>query len=233
MMNSSGRSGRAGSAALAMALLIGRAGCSSAPPTPETAGAGTLTGDEVTAAAPSSPVAVTSSSPPRAPSASPSPAASSAAEAQTTPSPAPVEVGSSSPEPALRRVAVDREQRHPNGTQMRLTGLAVDERTVKAQVEVINGADRAVTLNLWGEDTAVTDDQGGRYPLLAPEDNTSLEVDAGSSMVGELVFAGRVPEGVSSLELVFNADDGRPADANFAENAFAPRFAFSDLELPA
>ena len=229
--------GRGRSAAVVLAAVVGGVGCSSAPPTAaESVGAVQPTRAEVAAAQPSA----GASAAPAAPSPSPSSAASAASAASASSSSsapsAAASVAAEAPSEAtgaapLRRVQVDQEQRHPNGTQVRLTGLAVDEQTIKAQVEVINGGDQEVVLNMWGEDTAITDDQGGRYPLLAPEDNTDLEVEAGSSMVGELVFAGRVPPEVSSLELVFNAVDGKPADAGFADVAMAPRLAFTDLEL--
>lgn len=122
------------------------------------------------------------------------------------------------------------EDRHPNGTLMRVTGIAFAETSISVDVEVVNGYTEEVQLNSRG--MWLADDAGNGYNFVDPEQNSALAVPSGGTLTGTLVFFGVLDGDATSIRLLvnaFNADDTVNLDTRF-DRSTDPEFSF-DIPL--
>ena len=117
---------------------------------------------------------------------------------------------------------------HPNGVQAQVLGLRFDERSTAVEVSISNGGERAAELNSSGGRSYLVDDLDNRYPLQPPADDPELEIEPGAGVEGELVFAGGIESGASSVELVLNDGGGGSLDDRFST---IPSFRFGPIAL--
>lgn len=96
------------------------------------------------------------------------------------------------------------EQRHPNGSVLRVTSLTVESNAIRLDVQVVNGADRDFGLAAGGAVVSLTDDLGGVYEFLEPANNPDLEIQQRGTLTGELVYFGVLNPAASSLRLQSN-----------------------------
>lgn len=92
------------------------------------------------------------------------------------------------------KIPLDLQVAHPNGVVLQLTSLQSRETETVVGVRVINGDDREVDLNRFNNrDGYIVVESGERLYLSPPSVNTSLAVQPGQTLEGELVFLGRLP----------------------------------------
>lgn len=115
------------------------------------------------------------------------------------------------PAPAVGPLT-DAQVNHPNGSTIRVTGVAFGERTTDVQVEVVNGHRREIRLAGTSAGARLQDPSGRVYPLVPPATNPDLDVPDGQTLRGTLRFAGRVGADVTGLALEFNPDYGGDED---------------------
>ena len=120
------------------------------------------------------------------------------------PAPAPGRNPAAGARPDGPRV-LDVEQRHPNGSVLRVTSLAVEANAIRLGIEVVNGADRDLGLSTGGAVVSLTDDLGGSYEFLEPTDNPDLQIPQRGTLSGELVYFGVLDPDAESLRLQTNA----------------------------
>jgi len=84
---------------------------------------------------------------------------------------------------------------HPNGVVLQLTSIQSRLTETVVGVRVINGRDRSVELNRFNNnrDGYLALDTGERLYLSPPPSNARLNIEAGQTLEGELVFLGRLP----------------------------------------
>lgn len=93
---------------------------------------------------------------------------------------------------------------HPNGVVLQLTSLQSSPTETIIGVRVINGRDRAVELNRFNNSNGyLALDTGEKLYLSPPASNSRLNIEAGQTLEGELVFLGRLPKAQSAV-LVLN-----------------------------
>lgn len=179
-------------------------------------------GDEAAAPAP---VAETSSSSGEAsPSASPS--RSSRASASAQPSAAGGGGGGGG------KATADLDQRHPNGTVLRVLGVTSAGTSTTVEVEAVNGFTKEISLNSKG--IHLVDDLGNSYNFVDPEQNAKLAVPPAGTLTGTLTFLGVLDEEAASLRLLvntFDADDTVDLESEF-DQATAPAFQIDGLPVP-
>ena len=127
---------------------------------------------------------------------------------------------------------LDIQQRHPNGTVLRVLGVTLADTSTSVEVEAINGFTEAIILNDFG--IHLVDDLGNAYNFIEPEQNAELEVAPGAVLSGTLTFLGRIEADASSLRLLvntFEADDTVDLEARF-ELATSPEFQIDDIPIP-
>lgn len=122
--------------------------------------------------------------------------------AATTAAPAPAPSGS------LWRggqaVPLDIQVAHPNGVVLQVISLQSREMDTVVGVRILNGADNEIQLNRFNNRQGyIVVESGERIYISPPAGNTTLAVQPGQSMEGELVFLGRLPQS-SSAVLVLN-----------------------------
>jgi len=100
---------------------------------------------------------------------------------------------------------LDLQVAHPNGVVLQLTSLQSRATETVVGVRVINGRDREILLNRFNNNRHgyIVVDSGERIYLSPPPSNSRLSIQAGQTLVGELVFLGRLPAGQSAI-LVLN-----------------------------
>jgi hypothetical protein len=100
---------------------------------------------------------------------------------------------------------LDAQTAHPNGVVLQLTSIQSRPTDTVVGVRVINGRDRAVELNRFNSnrDGYLALDTGERLYLSPPASNARLNIEAGQTMEGELVFLGRLPPSQTAV-LVLN-----------------------------
>lgn len=135
----------------------------------------------------------------------------------------------------LGEVTIDQTQTHPNGVELTVRSLRVEQNAIFVDIEAFNGAPFDILLAPF-ELAIVVDDTDKRYRYEPPEDNDALNIEPNGTLEGSIAFIGRVGADASSVTVQFNHDqDGeprRPADAEDAHRADAPSFEFADLPLP-
>lgn len=102
-------------------------------------------------------------------------------------------------------VPLDNQTAHPNGVVLQLTSIQSRPTETVVGVRVINGRDRAVELNRFNgnRDGYLALDSGERLYLSPPPSNARLNIEAGQTLEGELVFLGRLPPSQTAV-LVLN-----------------------------
>jgi hypothetical protein len=103
---------------------------------------------------------------------------------------------------------LDLEQRHPNGTVLRVTGISFTQSAMTVSVEAVNGYVEPIKLN--DIDMQLVDDLQNVYNFVPPEQNPDLRVDSGGTLTGDLTFLGRLDREATSLRLVVNSYDVEP-----------------------
>ncbi|WP_052668977.1 hypothetical protein [Nitriliruptor alkaliphilus] len=135
----------------------------------------------------------------------------------------------------LGEVSIDQTQSHPNGVEVTVHSLRVEQDAIFVDIEAFNGAPFEVLLAALDLATVV-DDTGREYRYEPPEDNEALEIEPNGTLEGSIAFIGRVGPDASSVTLRFNyskqGEALQPADAQNADFADAPSFEFADLPLP-
>ena len=77
---------------------------------------------------------------------------------------------------------LDIQQRHPNGTVLKVLGVSVGDTSTAVEVEALNGFTEDIDLNALG--VHLVDDLGNSYNFVEPEQNADLEVARGLSSAG-------------------------------------------------
>lgn len=116
--------------------------------------------------------------------------------------------------------AVDIQAVHPTGAVVQVVSVQAGGDRTRVSIRVINGRDRDITLNSGSEGSYLLTDSGEKLVLLAPPTNANLNVPAGQTLDGVLVFEGVPPRG-GEVVMVLN-ERGSP-DNIFSNN---PRFEF-------
>jgi hypothetical protein len=116
------------------------------------------------------------------------------------------------------------EQRHPNGSLLRLTAIDFAPASTTLAIEAVNGYTQKIELNSRG--VHLRDDVGNHYNFVEPEQNSDLEILPGATLKGSLVFLGIVDRRASSLRLLVNADvDDESVDlASRSRTSTSPAF---------
>ena len=113
-----------------------------------------------------------------------------------------------------RRFRLNLEERHPNGTVLRVHGVAFNSDTIAVQMAVTNSHHNKIKLNeLWAttESTMILEDNlGNAYRVTPPPGNQEIEVDPGTTARGEFIFSGKVGPSTNSLTLTTNSIAGLP-----------------------
>lgn len=128
----------------------------------------------------------------------------------------------------------DIEQRHPNGSVLRITGVEVEDTAVTIGIEVVNGSGSAIQL-AFNDQVALIDDLGGTYEFILPAQNQDLNVPERGTLTGDLVFFGIVDPDATKVRMQTNTSSDRllnegPIDTNSeSENTRFPNFS---VEIP-
>ena len=111
---------------------------------------------------------------------------------------------------------LDIQVAHPSGVVLQLTSLQSRPTETGIGVRVINGRDEDSTLNYWvtTREGYILLENGERLYLSPPTTNPKLNVPAGKTFEGELVFLGRLPR-LQSAVLVLN--DGNNTDSTYTD----------------
>jgi len=143
--------------------------------------------------------------------------------------------GSSDPSEATsddRSIPLELEQRHPNGTLLRLEGVTIGATSLTVRLSAVNGYRDPVTLAQSPFDgMVVTDDLDTTYNWSQPEENGTLQIEPGGTLDAEVVFLGELDPDATTLTLTSNPDG-----ANFdGDSTIFPSFRFEiplDAEVP-
>jgi len=95
------------------------------------------------------------------------------------------------------------EQRHPNGSVLKLTGISFAATSITLNVEAVNGFTSEVKLNSRGS-IYLVDDAGNRYNFAAPEQNKQLAIAPGATLRGSFTFLSPVAKEATRLKLLVN-----------------------------
>ncbi|MDJ0705252.1 MAG: hypothetical protein QNJ46_18365 [Leptolyngbyaceae cyanobacterium MO_188.B28] len=113
-----------------------------------------------------------------------------------------------------RRFRLNLEERHPNGTVLRVHGVAFNSDAIALQMAVTNSHHDKIKLNeLWAttESTMILEDNlGNAYRVAPPLENQEIEVEPGTTARGEFIFPGKVGPSTNSLTLTTNSIAGLP-----------------------
>lgn len=123
--------------------------------------------------------------------------------------------------------ALDLQANHANGSVLIVRSVDPDEDSTTVGV-VVTTAGKSVQLNR-SNSMVLVDGAGGRYRLVPPPDNETVEIPPNSRMTGEMVFSGRVDPSSPRLLLSTNEDVGGSPDNQFTN---LPVFRV-ELPLPA
>ncbi|BAY46906.1 hypothetical protein SAMD00079811_45220 [Scytonema sp. HK-05] len=96
---------------------------------------------------------------------------------------------------------------HANGTVVRLTEISFAEDSTKVNLAVTNGHKDPIKLNN-SKDMVLIDNLGNQYNLVAPPDNSEIEIQPGTTLKGEFVFLGRMSPSATSFSLATNNMSG-------------------------
>ncbi|MFN4295843.1 MAG: hypothetical protein ACK4FB_03300 [Brevundimonas sp.] len=107
---------------------------------------------------------------------------------------------------------LDIQVAHPNGVVLQLTSLQSRQTETVVGVRILNGATNEIQLNRFNNRQGyIVVDSGERIYISPPAGNTTLAVQPGQTLEGELIFLGRLPRAQSAV-LVLNensASDNR------------------------
>ena len=113
-----------------------------------------------------------------------------------------------------RRFRLDLEESHPNGTVLRVNGVAFNSDTIAVQMAITNSHHNKIKLNeLWAttESTMILEDNlGNAYRVTPPPGNQEIEVEPGTTARGEFIFFGKVGPSTNVLTLTTNSIAGLP-----------------------
>ena len=111
------------------------------------------------------------------------------------------------------------EVQHPDGTVLRVEGIAFNSKSTIVQLTVINTrnpGDGLIRLNQsWGSipnTMILKDGLGGEYPLIASGGNSDFEVKPGQTITGEFSFRGMMNPSAQTVTLVTNSQGGAPTN---------------------
>lgn len=96
---------------------------------------------------------------------------------------------------------------HANGTVVGLTEISFAEDSTKIKLAVTNGHKDPIKLNN-SKDMVLIDNLGNQYNLLAPPNNSQIEIQPGTTLKGEFVFLGRMSRSATSFSLATNNMSG-------------------------
>ncbi len=127
---------------------------------------------------------------------------------------------------------LDIQQRHPNGTVLRVLGISLGPTSIAVEVEALNGFTQEITLN--GPGVHLVDDLGNSYNFVEPEQNAQMNVAPGAVLSGTLTFIGRVDKDATSLRLLINTyEPEETVDvADEYERSTSPAFQIDDIPIP-
>lgn len=135
-------------------------------------------------------------------------------------------------EPAGASSDLDIQQRHPNGTVLRVLGVVLADTSTSVEIEAVNGFTEEILLNDFG--LHLVDDLGNAYNFVEPEQNPELAVAPGAVLSGTLTFLGRIEAEAESLRLVVNTFF--PEETVDVANDFRlsnnPKFQIDDIPIP-
>lgn len=136
------------------------------------------------------------------------------------------------PAQAGESLELDIQQRHPNGTVLRVLGVSLGPTSIALEVEALNGFTEEITLNNLG--VHLVDDLGNSYNFVEPEQNAEMNVAPGAVLSGTLTFIGRVEEDATSLRLLINTFE--PDETVDMADRFhltnSPAFQIDDIPVP-
>jgi len=123
------------------------------------------------------------------------------------------------------------EQRHPNGTVLRLTRITPAPTSLSLTVEAVNGYTGKIELNSSG--VQLRDDVGNSYNFVEPEQNEDLEILPGATLRGDLTFLGELDRRATSLKLLVNASRSKDSIdlASRSSTTTFPEFQFDGIPL--
>jgi hypothetical protein len=176
------------------------------------------------------------------PGAAPSvtPGSPALAPAATEPTPSPHGPASPTAAPSVSATAgsagttvVDVEQRHPNGSVLRVTGVTVAATSITLQVEVVNGLADRIFLGYSGNTMRLDDDLGTTYEFLPPPDNEDLEIEGRGTLTGSFVFYGVPDPAATSLRLQSGVSgDGPRRTADVQSQSANETFPVFTVDIP-
>ena len=158
----------------------------------------------------------------------------SSGTATSSPSPGSPTAGStgSATAAATDLTSLGLQDRHPDGTTLQVTSVAVERTGIVVGVTVVNGYTDEIRLNSRG--VFVQDDAGNGYNFREPAQNADLAVAPGAELVGELVFLGVLDPSATELTLKTNVDDAEdPVDTtNRYDRSTTPELLVTGIPLP-
>lgn len=119
-------------------------------------------------------------------------------------------------------VSVDLVERHPNGAHLRITSIDRSDNEVLLGVRIVNGHSHNISLNSAPKRSYIRAGDAAKIMLVPPDGNSQVKVPARSTVEGDLVFMGAIPEG-EELTLVLNENGGT------SDSTPIPKFV---IELP-
>lgn len=129
----------------------------------------------------------------------------------------------SAPQPKGRRLSL--EQRHPNGSVLRVADINFEPSSMTLAVEAVNGYTDKIRLNSQG--IHLVDNLGNPYSFFEPEQNSDLEILPGGTLTGKLKFLGVVDRRATDLRLLVNAAADDTVDlTNRSDSSSSPQFQF-------
>lgn len=133
--------------------------------------------------------------------------------------------------PLPRDQPLSLEQRHPNGSVLRLTGISFGPTSITLAVEAVNGYTEEIRLNALG--IQLRDDVGNRYNFVKPEQNSELEILPGATLRGNLTFLGVLDRRATSLRLLVNVFPSEESVdlANRPRLSTSPKFQIDNIPL--
>lgn len=120
---------------------------------------------------------------------------------------------------AAPMLPLDMQVNHPNGTQMRISGIQLGSDYTAVRMAVTNGFRNAIQLN-GSRNMLLIDNLGGRYFVAAPPENPQLNVAPGTTLEGTMNFMGRLAPNATSATLVTNERSG----SSTSEHTSRPEF---------
>jgi len=125
-------------------------------------------------------------------------------------------------------LALDLEERHTNGTLVRVLGVSFAPTSMSVRIEAVNGNPQQIELN--GFDAWIADDEDTVYRLVPPVENANMEIEPGATLTGDLTFLGELDRDATTLRLYLNVPEGNvqpPGEGSRVD--VTPKFLF---EIP-